>query len=97
MRFKYESIVNNALDPGSVEKFCKKFLMENVALVKVEMATKSLTRSIKDKRFNFVSQLSSLGKQIFLFVSYFIPENIFVKYIFASNSKKRYMEGMTRC
>ena len=53
---------NIILDPSNFDEFCNKFLKENVAVVKVEMATKSLTRSLKDKRFNFVSQLSSLGK-----------------------------------
>ena len=70
IRFIYENIVNGGPDPdifsnplnNNLEHFCNKFIAENVALVKVEMATKSLTRSLKDKRFNFVSQLSSLGK-----------------------------------
>jgi hypothetical protein len=53
-----------------LETFCNTFLTQNVALVKVEMATKSLTRSLKDKRFNFVSQLSSLGKGIFMLSTY---------------------------
>jgi hypothetical protein len=53
-----------------LETFCNTFLTQNVALVKVEMATKSLTRSLKDKRFNFVSQLSSLGKCIFKLSTY---------------------------
>ena len=64
IKFQYESIVKNEPNPNSLNDFCKKFLMENVALAKVEMATKSLTKSIKDKRFNFVSQVSSLGMQI---------------------------------
>jgi hypothetical protein len=70
IRFIYENIVNGGLDPdifsnqpnNNLEHFCDQFIKENVALVKVEMATKSLTRSLKDKRFNFVSQLSSLGE-----------------------------------
>jgi len=50
MRFKYESIVNKATDPESPNYFCKHFLMNNVALVKVEMATKSWMKSIKEKK-----------------------------------------------
>lgn len=39
-----------------------KYLMKNyIVLVKVEMATKSLIRSVRDKRFPFETQLSSLG------------------------------------
>ena len=40
-------IVNNGTDPDDsnfVVDVCNKFLLENVALVKVEMATKTLTR-----------------------------------------------------
>jgi hypothetical protein len=73
IRFTYENIVNGGPDPdiytnpcnNNIETFCNQFIKENVAIVKVEMATKFLTRSLKDKRFNFVSQLSSLGKFIF--------------------------------
>ena len=43
-------------------KFCNDFLMNNVALIKVEMAAPSLTQSVRDKRFNFAAQLSDLGK-----------------------------------
>ncbi len=62
IRFVYESVVNGGPDPDDLDDFCDKFVTENVALVKVEMAAKTLTRSLKDKRFNFVEQLSSLGK-----------------------------------
>ena len=65
-RFLYNYIVKkNEPNPNRCDTFCDTLLTQNVALVKVEMATKSLTRSLKDKRFNFVSQLSSLGKAIF--------------------------------
>ena len=60
--FLHYFIVNGGPDPSKYGSFCNSLLGENVAIVKVEMATKSLTRSLKDKRFNFVSQLSSLGK-----------------------------------
>ena len=106
IRFTYDYLVDNAIDPNNVTAFCQKFVAENVVQVKVEMATKSLTRcqhlfssklfqkagplcklksyfcnslafcrtvniekacdfsprSIKDQKFNFVGQLSSLGK-----------------------------------
>jgi hypothetical protein len=68
-RFLYNYIVKkNEPNPNRWDTFCDTFLTQNVALVKVEMATKSLTRSLKDKRFNFVSQLSSLGKAIVVVV-----------------------------
>ena len=62
LRFVYNHIVDSGPDPSNTEAFCNKLLRESASVVKVEMATKSLTRSLKDKRFNFVSQLSSLGK-----------------------------------
>ncbi len=61
IRFVYEHVVNGGPDPDDLDDFCDKFVTENIALVKVEMAAKTLTRSLKDKRFNFVEQLSSLG------------------------------------
>ncbi len=113
IRFSYDYNVYNGIDPNNVTAFCQKFVAENVILVKVEMATKSLTRcqfhqlffhrncwkfwpfnewnkfwrflemvcffnqtvnmkksfeflsrSIKDQKFNFVGQLSSLGKTL---------------------------------
>jgi hypothetical protein len=68
-RFLYNYIVKkNEPNPDHWDTFCDTLLTQNVALVKVEMATKSLTRSLKDKRFNFVSQLSSLGKAIVVVV-----------------------------
>jgi hypothetical protein len=62
IRLLYNTIVSNDQTPLFLRTFCKKFLPENVVLVKVEMASKAITRSIKDKRFNFAAQLSSLGK-----------------------------------
>ena len=47
----------------NVTSFCQKILSENIATVKIEMASKSIQRSVKDKRFNFSSQLSTLGKR----------------------------------
>jgi len=61
-RLMYENIVNGGLDPINLDNFCNAFIQKNIAVVKVEMATKSITRSLKDTRFNFVTQLSSLGK-----------------------------------
>ena len=69
MRFVYEKILNDGLDINkNFDEICNKLLNENVALVKIEMVTKSITRSIKDERYNFVAQLSSLGKCWFLFL-----------------------------
>ena len=66
MRVLYDHIMNDGFDVNrKYDEFCNKFLTENVALVKIEMVTKSITRSIKDKRYNFVAQLSSLGKYSF--------------------------------
>jgi hypothetical protein len=35
--------------------------MQNVAVVKIEMASKFVTRAVRDQRVTFVDQLSSLG------------------------------------
>ena len=44
IKFLYDHIILNEPDPNDIPTFCNKFLKENVALVKVEMATKSMTR-----------------------------------------------------
>jgi hypothetical protein len=82
IRFVYEHIVNNGPDPNDLDKFCQKFVTENVALIEVEMATKTLIRSIKTKRFKFVDQLSSLGITISIFfdVPHFATINFFFFY-----------------
>jgi hypothetical protein len=85
IRFVYEQIMNGWPDPNNLDGFFSKFVVENVALVKVEMVAKSLTRSVKDKRFNFVDQLSSLGnkKCVFKIKIY----NYFCNHYLTSNSK----------
>jgi hypothetical protein len=71
IRFLFENITEGKPYPGhsyagnEFDQFCKNFVDDNVALVKVELATKSITRSLKDKRMNFVRQLSSLGNYYF--------------------------------
>ena len=62
IKLTYDFILDIGLDPSKPDAFCNQFIKENVATVKVEMATRSIVRSVKDKRFNFVGQLSSLGK-----------------------------------
>ena len=44
LKFTYEHIVNGGPDPSDFANFCSKFVADNVATVKVEMTTKSLTR-----------------------------------------------------
>jgi len=61
-KFDYEFYVQNSINPADFASFCNKFLMENVAIVKVEMMSPTLTRSKRDKRFSFEGQLSDLGK-----------------------------------
>ncbi len=84
IRFVYEQIMNGWPDPNNLDGFCSKFVIENVALVKVEMVAKSLTRSVKDKRFNFVDQLSSLGNKKCVFKSKIC--NYFCNHYLTSNS-----------
>jgi hypothetical protein len=73
IRFLYEYYVNEGPNPDDFEEFCRKFVSENLALVKVEMASEAITRSIKEKRFNFVNKLSSLGEILF----YQLSSNVF--------------------
>ena len=60
--FKYIT-VNNSTNSADFSKLCNEFLLDNVATVKVEMATPGMTQSVRDKRFNFEGQLSDLGNQ----------------------------------
>ena len=69
--FTYKFLVLHATSPRDFPLFCNDFLMNNVAIIKVEMATSSLTQSVRDKRFNFEAQLSDLGEyEILLNVCY---------------------------
>ena len=59
--FYYDYVVNNGPNPDSYDEICRYLLQRHVAIVKVEMATKSIIRSKRDKKFSFETQLSSLG------------------------------------
>ena len=56
----YNYIVRGLPDPTEMD-FCFHLLKNEVAIVKIEMATGSVIRSVKDKRITFESQLASLG------------------------------------
>ena len=62
MKFIYSHVMDGDPDPEVLRDFCFKMIRENFAVVKVEMATKSITRTVKDQRYNLVSKVSSLGK-----------------------------------
>ena len=66
IKFVYETIVHGEPDTGAAV-FCATLIKENFAFVKVEMATKSITKTVKDQRFNFVSKVSALGEFFFWF------------------------------
>jgi len=61
IRFVHDHLVNGGPDPDLYKEFCSKLIKENFSVIKVEMATKSLTRTVKDQRYNLVSKISSLG------------------------------------
>lgn len=44
LRFIYDFVINDGPDPRDRKTLCDKIIKENVAIVKVEMPTKSLTR-----------------------------------------------------
>jgi hypothetical protein len=57
----YNHIVKNGPNPAKYEEFCRYFVKNHITIVRVEMATKSIIRSLRDKRFTFENQLSTLG------------------------------------
>ena len=64
VKLTYDYVVKNSTNPDDFYNVvCNDFLMENVAVIKVELSTPTLTRSVRDKRFNFEGQLSDLGKR----------------------------------
>ena len=44
IRFIYDHVINDGPHPEDLKSLCDKIIKENVAIVKVDMATKSLTR-----------------------------------------------------
>jgi hypothetical protein len=62
IRLIYDYYVNKGPNPNDIDDFCQHFITKHVALVKIEMVSNSVVRSIRDKRFSFISQVSALGK-----------------------------------
>lgn len=54
------------LDP---QNFCLHLMRNDTAIIKIELVAGSVIRSVKDQRFTFEGQLSSLGK---IWVSYYL-------------------------
>ena len=44
IRFLYDHIVKGEADPKDIASICDKIIKENIALVKIEMAAKAVTR-----------------------------------------------------
>ena len=64
----YDHIVKNGPNPENYDEFCRYFVKNHITIVRVEMATKSIIRSLRDKRFTFENQLSTLGKYQIVFI-----------------------------
>ena len=62
LKFHKILFVVSAVDLTDFRKFCNDFLMSNIAIIKIELANPGITQTIRDKRFNFESQLSGLGE-----------------------------------
>ena len=62
IQFLYNYLLLRSPNPEDFPEFCNHFLMNNIALVKVEMSAPGMLLSVRDKRTNFESQLSNLGK-----------------------------------
>ncbi len=61
-KFLFEKSTNSkSANPADIPTFCNQFLVENIATIKVEIASPTLILSMRDKRFNFSGQLSDLG------------------------------------
>jgi len=78
--FNYKFLVSNSTNPEDFPRFCNEFLMNNVAIIKVEMATPSVTQSVRDKRFNFEAQLSDLGWVKNIYDKINVLSNMLVQY-----------------
>jgi hypothetical protein len=60
--FNYKFVVEKSINfEDDYKSFCSQFLMENVAVIKAEIATPTLIQSKRDKRFSFEGQISELG------------------------------------
>jgi len=68
IRLIYDYYVSNGTNPDNIDEFCHGFISKHVALVKIEMMSRSVVRSIRDKRFSLTSQVSALGKGPFGFM-----------------------------
>ncbi len=42
-------------------RLCRKMVTKDIALVSVEIASKSMMRSVRDRRINIMGQIASLG------------------------------------
>ncbi len=63
--FNYRFVVEKSINfEDDYKSFCSQFLMENVAIIKAEIATPTLIQSKRDKRFSFEGQISELGKLV---------------------------------
>jgi len=62
IRILYDHFVNGGPSPDNIDEFCQYFIANHVTLVQIEMVSKSIIRSVKDKRHTFVSKLSSVGE-----------------------------------
>jgi hypothetical protein len=58
----YNHLVNDGLDPGDDDALCQYLIQNHITIVKVELTAKRIMRSIRDKKFSFENQLSTLGK-----------------------------------
>jgi hypothetical protein len=62
IRLVYDHYRRNKPHPDDINAFCQYFISNYTAVVKIEMVSKSVMRSVRDKRFSLMSQVSQLGK-----------------------------------
>jgi hypothetical protein len=62
IRLVYDHYVSNKPHPDDINSFCHYFISNYTALVKIEIVSKSVMRSVRDKKFSLMSQVSELGK-----------------------------------
>jgi hypothetical protein len=72
IRLVYDHYVSNMPNPDDIDAFCHYFVSNYTALVKIEMMSKSVLKSIRDKKFSLMSQVSELGNSFFRLYWYLV-------------------------
>jgi hypothetical protein len=65
LQFSLEYFINNRdPSPEKFTTFCEFLIRNHVSVVRIEIGSKSVIRSVRDKRISFENQLAALGNAI---------------------------------